>query len=113
MGMMGTPYSGGGSDTGGIDCSGFTARVYREAIGSEIPHSCREQFECGAPVARDKLRFGDLVFFDADGRRLSHVGIYVGDGLFAHASVSLGITVSLLESAYYKKSYAGARRLVR
>src|SRR5262249_23757041 len=44
MGMMGAPYAEGGSDTGGIDCSGFTARVYREAIGSEIPRSCREQF---------------------------------------------------------------------
>ena len=113
MRMMGAPYSEGGSDTGGIDCSGFTSRVYRDAAGKAIPRSCREQYEAGEPVDPAKLRFGDLVFFNIDGHPLSHVGIYVGDGLFAHASVSLGITVSLLDSAYYKRSYAGARRIVR
>jgi len=113
MGMMGTPYSGAGSDSGGIDCSGFTAKVYRDAAGKEIPRSCREQFETGEPVDPGKLRFGDLVFFNIDGHQLSHVGIYVGDGLFAHASVSLGITVSVLDSEYYRRCYAGARRILR
>ncbi len=113
MDKMGIPYSEGGSDSEGSDCSGFTATIYREAIGREIPRSCREQYTAGQPVAREKLRFGDLVFFNIEGRPLSHVGIYVGDGLFAHASVSLGITVSLLDAEYYARSYAGARRVVR
>ena len=113
MDKMGIPYSEGGSDSEGTDCSGFTAAVYREAIGREIPRSCREQYAAGQPVAREKLMFGDLVFFNIEGRPLSHVGIYVGDGLFAHASVSLGITVSLLDAEYYARSYAGARRVVR
>jgi cell wall-associated NlpC family hydrolase len=112
MEMMGVPYTEGGADSEGIDCSGFTATVYRDAIGREIPRSCREQYAAGVPVPRGKLRFGDLVFFNIDGRPLSHVGIYVGDGLFAHASVSRGITVSLLEEEYYARSYAGARRVV-
>jgi cell wall-associated NlpC family hydrolase len=112
MEKMGVPYAEGGSDSEGTDCSGFTASIYRDAIGREIPRSCREQYAAGEPVERGKLRFGDLVFFNIDGRPLSHVGIYVGDGLFAHASVSLGITVSLLESEYYARSYAGARRVI-
>lgn len=113
MGMMGVPYSEGGSGSAGTDCSGFTATVYRVAIRREIPRSCRGQYDTGVPVDQAKLRFGDLVFFNIDGHPLSHVGIYVGDGLFAHASVSLGITVSLLEAEYYKRWYAGARRIVR
>jgi cell wall-associated NlpC family hydrolase len=113
MNMMGSPYREGGSDTSGIDCSGFTAGIYRDAIGAEIPRACRDQFGAGEPVGEGRLKFGDLVFFNIDGRRLSHVGIYVGDGLFAHASVSLGITVSLLDAPYYKRWYAGARRILR
>jgi cell wall-associated NlpC family hydrolase len=66
----------------------------------------------GVEVERDSLQFGDLVFFNTTGRAPSHVGIYIEDYLFAHASVSSGVTISSLESTYYKGRYVGARRIV-
>lgn len=111
--MMGTPYEMRGEDTTGFDCSGFTARIYRDAMAIRIPRSTKEQYEFGTSVDRDDLRFGDLVFFATSGRTPSHVGIYVGDGLFAHASVSIGVTISPLASSYYDRRYVGARRVTQ
>lgn len=111
MSLMGVPYVFNGVDTTGFDCSGFTATVFASTLRRTLPHSSQGQYALGLPIDRDSLRFGDLVFFADGGNEPSHVGIYVGDGLFAHASVSLGVTVSLLESSYYKKRYLGARRI--
>lgn len=111
MSLMGVPYAFNGTDTSGFDCSGFTSAVFASALQRPLPHSSQGQYALGVAIERDSLRFGDLVFFADGGDEPSHVGIYVGDGLFAHASVSLGVTVSLLESGYYKKRYLGARRL--
>jgi cell wall-associated NlpC family hydrolase len=113
MSLMGVPYAFNGVDTTGFDCSGFTATVFATALKRTLPHSSQAQYALGTPVKRDSLRFGDLVFFADGGDEPSHVGIYVGDGLFAHASVSLGVTISLLESNYYNRRYLGARRLER
>jgi len=113
MSLMGVPYTFNGTDTTGFDCSGFTAAVFASTLQRTLPHSSQGQFTLGAFVDRDSLQFGDLVFFADGGDEPSHVGIYVGDGLFAHASVSLGVTVSLLENSYYKKRYLGSRRLTR
>ncbi len=112
MAMMGTPYASRGDDTTGFDCSGFTSTVYNQCLGVTLPRSSIEQYSVGEPVRRGRLKFGDLVFFRTNGRSASHVGIYVGNGLFAHASVSLGVTISLLSSSYYKHRYLGARRVV-
>jgi cell wall-associated NlpC family hydrolase len=112
MSLMGTPYAYSGTDSNGLDCSGFTSLVYLKALGVNLPRSCTEQFGLGNDVGQSQLRFGDLVFFNTEGDSPSHVGIYVGDGLFAHASVSAGVTISVLESTYYRKRYAGARRIV-
>jgi lipoprotein Spr len=113
MSLMGVPYAFNGTDTSGFDCSGFTSAVFASSLHRTIPHSSQGQYALGTSVDRDSLRFGDLVFFAEGGGEVSHVGIYVGDGLFAHASVSLGVTISLLDSSYYKKRYLGARRLPR
>jgi len=110
---MGIPYVYDGSDSTGFDCSGFTSRMYSDVLGRSIPHSTVDQYALGSPVEKNTLRFGDLVFFAIDSDAPSHVGIYVGDGLFAHASVSLGVTISLLDSNYYKKRYCGARRIIQ
>lgn len=110
---MGTQYEYGGSTTQGIDCSGYTMQVYKNSLGTMLPRSSAAQAQMGSPVRFDELKFGDLLFFDTTGEPNSHVGIYLGDDLFAHASVSLGVTVSSLESSYYKKRYAGARRIIR
>lgn len=113
IGFLGVPYVYGGNDRGGIDCSGFTAQVYKSATKKLLPRSAREQYGAGAPVSTSELQFGDLVFFNTTGRVPSHVGIYIEDDLFAHASVTRGVTFSSLESTYYKKRYVGARRIVR
>jgi cell wall-associated NlpC family hydrolase len=111
--MMGVSYKLGGEDDHGIDCSAYTMHVYKNSIGKALPRSSREQFTMGIPVTYDDLKFGDLVFFNTTGEVASHVGIYLGDDLFAHASVSLGVTISSLESFYYKQRYEGARRIVQ
>lgn len=109
---LGTPYVYGGSTKKGIDCSAFTSSVYASALGKQIPRSSVEQFHVGTRIAKEELQFGDLVFFNTTGRAPSHVGIYIEDDLFVHASVSYGVTISSLESSYYKKRFVGARRLV-
>ena len=111
--MMGVSYRHGGEDDKGIDCSAYTMHVYKNSIGKALPRSSREQFALGIPVSYEDLKFGDLVFFNTTGDVASHVGIYLGDDLFAHASVSLGVTISSLESFYYKQRYEGARRIVQ
>jgi len=111
--MMGVSYKLGGVDDDGIDCSAYTMNVYKNSIGKSLPRSSAEQYRIGEAVEHDDLKFGDLVFFNTTGEPASHVGIFLGDDLFAHASVSLGVTISSLESFYYKKRYEGARRIVQ
>jgi len=108
---LGVPYRYGGATKSGIDCSGFTSTVYRNAMSISLPRTAREQFSAGSFVGDDGLQFGDLVFFNTTGNGASHVGIYLEDDLFAHASVSYGVTISSLESTYYRKRFLGARRV--
>jgi cell wall-associated NlpC family hydrolase len=110
---MGVSYKLGGMDENGIDCSAYTMTVYKNSIGRQLPRSSAEQYKIGNPVEYNDLKFGDLVFFDTTGEPASHVGVYLGDDLFAHASVSLGVTISSIESFYFKKRYNGARRIVQ
>lgn len=106
------PYRYGGSTRAGIDCSAFTAVILSDAANVSLPRSASGQFRVGTKVAKQDLRFGDLVFFRTQGRRVSHVGIFLENDVFAHASVSDGVTFSSLESKYYKVRYAGARRVL-
>lgn len=109
---MGTPYEYGGESKSGTDCSGFTMQMFRESAGMELPRTTEEQMALGTPVASEELKFGDLLFFNTTGKNPSHVGIYIGDDMFAHASVSFGVTLSSMYSSYYKKRYTGARRII-
>jgi len=111
VGFLGTPYRFGGATKDGLDCSGFTARVFESALNIRLPRSTREQYSIGADIGRADLQFGDLVFFNTTGRSPSHVGIFIEEDLFAHASVSYGVTFSSLESTYYRKRFVGARRV--
>lgn len=113
IGYLGVPYVYGGNDRNGIDCSGLTCQVYKSTTKTLLPRSAREQYGAGKSVGPAELQFGDLVFFNTTGRVPSHVGIYIEDDVFAHASVTRGVTFSSLESTYYKKRYVGARRIVR
>ncbi len=109
---MGVPYVLGGESGQGLDCSAYTMHVYKNALKKELPRTSQEQFNVGTQVDFADLKFGDLVFFNTTGESASHVGIYLGDDLFAHASVSFGVTISSLESTYYKTRYEAARRII-
>lgn len=109
--LRGSRYRYGGTSRGGFDCSGFTQYVYGR-LGVSLPHSSAAQFKCGKSVSRGDLKPGDLVFFGRGGRYVGHVGIFIGENKFVHASnPSRGVTVDSLDSAYYKKTYRGARRV--
>ena len=109
LSFRGTPYVWGGEGRGGFDCSGFTQYLYKKR-GINLPHSAKLQFSKGKPVAKGQLMEGDLVFFNTTGP-LTHVGMYIGNGKFVHAANKRrGVTVDLLDSPYYAKCYAGARR---
>jgi cell wall-associated NlpC family hydrolase len=86
--------------------------VFAGGAGLALPRSTRAQFDAGPEVPRPELRFGDLVFFNTTGAVPSHVGIYLEEDLFAHVSLSEGVTFSSLESSYYRKRFVGARRVL-
>ncbi|MBB6097937.1 cell wall-associated NlpC family hydrolase [Deinobacterium chartae] len=109
---LGIPYRLGGTGNGGIDCSAFTGRVMAD-LGIRLPRTSAEQYGVGTPVARSELREGDLVFFNTTGRGVSHVGIYVGNGEFAHANSYLNrVIIEKLSASYYASRYVGARRVI-
>ena len=108
---IGTPYHFGGDSRKGIDCSAFTKELYSEVFNMDIQRSSRDIFSMVSPVRRDDLKEGDLVFFKIHSRRISHVGIYLGNNRFAHAS-SRGVAISSLDDAYYRRYfYRGGRML--
>lgn len=110
----GVRYRWGGSSRSGFDCSGFTRYVFRHKAGVDLPHSASAQFRRGKPVSRSELKPGDLVFFQTYRRGASHVGIYIGNGKFIHASSAGGrVRVDSLNDGYYRQRYLGARRVVQ
>ena len=107
---LGIPYRWGGSTRRGIDCSAFVQQYVRENLAIELPRTTAGQRYEGVPVERDQLRAGDLVFFRRRGVR--HVGVYLSDGEFIHASSSRGVTVSELDNDYWTQHYWMSRRIV-
>lgn len=110
--MLHLPYKFGGDSFTGLDCSYFVKKVY-SMVGIELPRSAREQFTMGIPVEKEDLQPGDLVFFRTYARFPSHVGIYLGDALFIHASTrSKKVTIDSLETPYYFRRFIGAKRIL-
>ncbi len=112
---LGVPYQWGGTTRRGMDCSAWVRAIVRETYGIELPRTSEQMFTVGSFVPHAQLQAGDLLFFrDTDAvSGVSHVGIYVGAGRFAHASVTQGGTIAQLSSAYFSARYVGARRLPR
>ncbi len=114
LSLLDTPYSWGGRGPAtGFDCSGLVSHVYREATGLPVRGSSAELGKIIRPVDRSRIRPGDLVFFNTLGTRHSHVGIYVGDGRFVHASnPRTGVRVDQLSNRYYAQRFEGAGTLL-
>jgi cell wall-associated NlpC family hydrolase len=114
---MGTPYRFGKVEKGkGTDCSGFVGAVFKKVLNLDLPRESGAMYAAGEPVAEKDLKFGDLVFFQntyKGAQGASHVGIYVGDKKMAHASTTVGVTLSDLSESYYTKHFLGCRRVVK
>ncbi|MFD0765731.1 C40 family peptidase [Mucilaginibacter lutimaris] len=108
---IGTPYRFGGSSRKGIDCSAFTKQLYSDVFNLPIRRSSRDIFSMVSPVGKDDLKEGDLVFFKIHSRSISHIGIYLGNNRFAHAS-SRGVAISNLDEAYYSRYFYKGGRLL-
>lgn len=109
---IGTRYRTGGDSRRGTDCSGMTGQIYRKVYRIQLPRSTGEQKEQSRRVSKRNLREGDLVFFTSNrsGRKPAHVGIYLKEGKFIHASTSKGVIVSRLDETYYRDNWiAGGR----
>ena len=111
LNYRGVRYRWGGMTTRGMDCSGLVARVLN-LHGIDAPHNSRALYKIGKSVSRARLQPGDLVFFNTTGRGISHVGLYIGESKFIHASSRRGqVRVDSLTDGYYDRKYVGARRV--
>lgn len=107
---QGTEYKIGGLNQQGVDCSGFVYLTFRSKLGLEIPRTTELQLKVGSDIAQTELRSGDLIFFKT-GLFTRHIGIYMENGQFMHASSSRGVMLSSLNNQYWQSKYWLSRRL--
>ena len=111
LAMLGAPYRYGGADSTGFDCSGLVYYSFQK-IGIALPRDTGSLKETGDEVDPNELVKGDLLFFDQEGKKSSHVGIYLGEGRFVHAPSTGGkVRTDNLHLAYWRKHFIGARRI--
>ncbi len=110
LSWRGVPHNYGGESFTGVDCSGFVKLAYREIFGVQLPRTVSEQSRIGSRVSKRNLQAGDLVFFKTGWRR-RHVGVYVGDNQFIHASERHGVTRSSMNNKYWRRRYWKSKRL--
>jgi cell wall-associated NlpC family hydrolase len=105
---LGVRYRYGGTNPRGFDCSGYVMYIYRKN-GIPMPRSLSQQYRSGKRISLKRARPGDLVFFNISGRRISHVGLYVGNRTFIHAPrTGKRISFADMNKRYWRKRYAGA-----
>lgn len=110
-GWIGTPYRYGGTTKEGVDCSAFVGHIYKEVYGLKLHRVADDMRKDFTLVSRSELSEGDVVFFTNSKGRVSHVGIYLKDDLFAHSSTSRGVIVSRLGDKYWSAHfYKGGKR---
>jgi cell wall-associated NlpC family hydrolase len=102
---MNVPYKYGGNDKQGVDCSGFVKAIYLSVYKINLPRTTKELFNKSSPIKKENLQEGDLVFFKITGNDVSHVGIYLKENQFVHASSSKGVVVNLLNNPYYESRF--------
>jgi hypothetical protein len=107
----GTPYSFGGQTKKGIDCSALVQNVYENSFHLPLPRVAKRQAATGLFVYKNAIQVGDLLFFKTGWKEL-HVGIYMGDKQFFHASSSNGVMISSLDNVYWQSKYWQARRII-
>ena len=107
----GTPYQLGGTGRRGIDCSALMKQVFSTAFNKSLPRTTAQQVKVGASISKNKLQVGDLIFFKT-GYNQRHVGVFMGDDAFFHASVSKGVTFSRLNDEYWRSRYWQSRRVL-
>jgi len=107
----GTPYKYASNTKKGTDCSGFVSSIYNEVYGKKLQRSSYEMVKDVDFVSKKNLQAGDIVFFKINGRKISHVGIYIADNKFIHAETRTGVVVTDLDFTYYKKSFYKAGRV--
>jgi murein DD-endopeptidase len=111
LAMVGAPYRYGGINPDGFDCSGLVHYSFRK-IGISLPRETRSLRKIGIEIEMDDLAKGDLVFFDQEGKKSSHVGIYLGDGRFVHAPSTGGkVRADKIDLTYWRKHFNEARRI--
>jgi cell wall-associated NlpC family hydrolase len=110
---LGKPYAGKSKYEDGIDCSHFVQAVFKRFDNIKLPRMASDQYQEGREVQFKHLEYGDLVFFKTGRKKISHVGIYVGDNRFIHVSSSQGVIISGLNEKYWAERYVGARRILR
>ena len=112
--FLDSPYRWGGTTVNGVDCSGLVLTIYKNAANIPLPHSTREIYKLGTPVSKSYLTFGDLIFFTTNNDFVpNHMGLYLAEGKFLHASVSRGVTIDKLDSKPYINQLLGFRRLLK
>ena len=106
-----TPYRYGGATQKGIDCSAYSGTLLHDVYGFVAARTARDQYAACEKIDRGNLQEGDLVFFNTR-RGVSHVGVYLRNGYFTHASTGSGVMISHLDEPYYSKKYIGGGRLI-
>lgn len=102
----GTPYKYGGTSRSGVDCSGFVGELYRQVYTKNLPRTTSEIGKASKPISKSDLNEGDIVIFDINGKKGSHVGVYLANNKFVHASTSKGVVISDLNNPYYQKAFS-------